>query len=383
MTSRSEDAVRQAVHELANEARLPSDLAGEALRRGRTLRRRRRAAASAGALATLVVLAVPYAWLRADPPAVVGGGAPGPSTSATVGPSASAAIGPEPVPSAEPAPGDDWARRVLTLPGGWVLAGASSTGTPSSTAYVLDRDSGRYRAVDRYEEVWAPPSGHVAAVVDYERPGEIGLLDLRTEAVRWVSTGPHIMTPHWSPDGRRLALTVLDKATGKLALGVLAAGGSYRVHPVDQKKYYCTDRCFFTWTRDGRNVVLQQTDPTAPTSESQPHARRGVQLFSPDDGRPTRFLPVPGDPAGPWSWSPDGRLVVVKGQDGPRIVDVGNGKIVGTALADDDVWLAGDRLLHRDRSTNEMVLVDVEGQELARKPLPPALDNLSLTVGPA
>jgi hypothetical protein len=76
-------------------------------------------------------------------------------------------------------------------------------------------------------------------------------------------------------------------------------------------------------------------------------------------------------------------LVVVKGQDGPRIVDVGNGKIVGTALADDDVWLAGDRLLHRDRSTNEMVLVDVEGQELARKPLPPALDNLSLTVGPA
>ncbi|MFC0507208.1 TolB family protein [Micromonospora costi] len=376
-----EDAVRTAVRDLAGEARLPLDLAGEASRRGRRLRRRRRAAASAGAFAAVLVLAVPYLWLRPDPPA--GDGAawqPAPEASAT----ATTPGTPEatPVPSTGPTPGKDWIRRPLTLPGGWVLTGAGSTGAPATTGWALDRDAGRYVAVDRYEVLLAPPRGDVAAVVDYERTGEIGLLDLRTKAVHWVPTGPHIMTPQWSPDGRRLALTLMDKATGGLALGVLTVGGGYRTYPVDTKRYLCTDRCSFTWSRDGRNVVLQQTDPDAPRSESAPHVRRGVQLFSPDDGRATRFVPVPGDPAGPWSWSPDGRLVVIKGPDGPRIAEAATGRIVATAPGEDAAWVTGDRLLYRDVPANALVLVDVDGRELARQPLPPALDNLTLVIAP-
>ncbi|MFD0786872.1 TolB family protein, partial [Micromonospora azadirachtae] len=268
------------------------------------------------------------------------------------------------------------------VPGGWVLAGATSTGTPAATGYALDRVGGRYIALDRYEEVWAAPNGHVAAVVDYERRDEIGLLDLRTEQVRWVATGSHVMTPQWSPDGDRLALTRMDKVSGDITLGVLTSQGTFRTYPVDRQKYFCTDRCFFTWTRDGRHVVLQQSDPDVAVSESRPAARRGIQLFSPDDGRPGAFIPVPGDPAGPWSWSPDGRLVVIRGQDGPRIAEVATGRIVGPAMGDDDVWVNEGRLLHRDLGANAILLIDLEGRELARQSLPQALDHLTLTVGP-
>ncbi|MCX4387650.1 hypothetical protein OG777_12000 [Micromonospora peucetia] len=378
MSGSGEDVLRSAVREMAAEARTAPDLAGRALRQGRRLRRRRRTAAAGGALAALVALVGPYVWLRPD-------AAQDTATWAPVdAPAASASAAPPMVPVA-PAPAGDWTQATVTLPGGWVLTGASSTGTPAEQGYALDRDRGRYVAADRrYEEVWAAPRGGVAAVVDYERAGQIGLLGLRDGMVRWIRTGTHIMTPHWSPDGRQLALTVSDKESGGFSLGVLdAATGAYRTFPVDTDRYFCTDYCFFTWGRDGREVALQQTDPDSPRSEGRPHPRRGVQFFSVADGRPSRFVPVPGDPAGPWSWSPDGRLVVIKGQDGPQLAEVATGRVIGPAPAENAVWVADDRLLHRVGGTAEMVLVDLDGRELARQALPASLGaNLTLAVAP-
>ncbi|SCL15823.1 hypothetical protein GA0070624_0833 [Micromonospora rhizosphaerae] len=379
MSRQAEDALRAAVRDLANGARTAPELAGRALRRGRRLRRWRRAVATGSALAALGLLAGPYVWLRHDPPLQTTTWAPPPAAPTASTPAAAS------TPSVATAPRGDWTRAILELPGGWVITGATSTGGPAAQGYALDRERGRYVATARrYEEVWAAPRGGVAVVVDYERRGEVGLLDLGTGAVRWVRVGSYIMTPHWSPDGRRVALTVLDKDTGGFSLGVLtAATGGYRTFPVDPTQYYCTDYCFFTWSRDGREVVFQQTDRNAPRSESIRHPRRGVQLFSADNGRPTRFVPVPGDPAGPWAWSPDGKLVVVQGQREPLLVETGSGRVVRTLSTADVVWVSEDRLLYRRPSgSRDFVLADLTGRELVRQPLPHELVDREITVAP-
>ncbi|RKN46320.1 hypothetical protein [Micromonospora endolithica] len=369
MRATEDDMLRAAVGDLAGEARGVPDLADRALRRGRQLRRRRRGTAVVGAFVALTGLTAPFLLLRPGPPA---------GTAAWNDPVV-------PVVSVAPAPTGDWTRSRLPLPGGWVLAGATSTGTPAETAYALDRTRNRYLAVDTYEQVWAPPQGRTAVVVDEDRRGSTGLLDIATGSVRWVDTGSSILDPHWSPDGQRLVVTILDKDTAQFSMGVLTARtGTYQTFPVDiASRYLCTDYCFFTWTRDGQEVVLQQTDPGAPRSESAPHPRRGVQLFSPDTGQPTRFLPVPGDPAGPWSWSPDGQLVVIKGRDGPQIAEVATGQVLGAAPAEHAAWVSDDRLLYRDLQANEMVLADRDGRDLARQALPRELGaNMVLTISP-
>ncbi|SCE70343.1 WD40-like Beta Propeller Repeat [Micromonospora viridifaciens] len=370
MSRHTEDVLRTVVRDLANGAQTAPELAGRALRQGRRLRRWRRAAAAGGALAAIAVLAGPFVWLRPDAP-----------------PRATEWAAPPAAPTTTPAtarpPSADWTRTALKLPGGWIVTGATSTGTPAEKGYALDRDRRRYVAAGRYEEVWAAPRDNVAAVVDYERPGEVGLFDLGTGKVRWVRVGSYLMTPRWSPDGRRLALTLLDKDSGRFSLGVLTVStGAYRTYPVDSR-YLCTDQCFFTWGPDGREVVFQQTEPSAPRSESEPHRRRGVQFFSAADGRPTRFAPIPGDPAGAWSWSPDGRLVVVKGQAGPKLVEVKTGREVAAAPAADAVWVTDEQLLYRDPVANEMVLVDLDGRELARQALPAELGlNMMIMIAP-
>lgn len=366
MNGPTEQDLRTALRELADEARVTTNLADAARTRGRRLRRRRRLAATGGALATLVALAAPFVWLRPTAPE------PGP---AAWGPPADSAA---PSPSRIPAPADDWTQRPLTLPGGWLLVGATPTGTSYTPdgqriiqqGYALDRTQDQYVSTDEYDEIWASPSGEVAGVVNYDRPGEFGLLDLDSGAVRWVRTGQHTMMPQWSPDGSRIALTIFDKASGDRALGVLSATGGWQTFPVDTERYFCTDYCYFTWTRDGREVVWQQTDPTAPRSEAAPHIRRGVQLFSPDDGRPIRFLPIKGDPTGPWSWSPDGQRVVVKGPQGPEIVEVATGRVLGPTASAEAAWGPDNRLLYQDRLTGEMVLIDLDGRDLVRQALP-------------
>ncbi|WDZ86000.1 hypothetical protein [Micromonospora cathayae] len=366
MTGAPEDALRAAVRELAGSARSAPGLAAAALGRAHRMRRRRRAATVGGAALAVLALAVPFALLRPDPAGPV-------------------VADPTPTPSVlvHPAPGPDWTARPLVLPGGWVVTGATGTGTgtPARTGYVLNRDQNRYLRNTGYEELWAAPRGTTAVVVDYDRPRDTGLIDLTTGRVRWVRTGQPTLNAHWSPDGTRAVVTLLDKETAEWSFGVLDVDGGFRTFPVDMRvRYFCTDICVFTWSRDGREVVLQQTDPGEPRSESEPHPRRGVQLFSADDGRPTRFLPLPGDPAGPWAWSPDGRLVVVKGRTGPLLVETATGRVRGDAPAEDAAWIDDRRLLYHHG--DDMVLADVDGRELERQPLPRELDLLRLSIAP-
>lgn len=155
-----------------------------------------------------------------------------------------------------------------------------------------------------------------------------------------------------------------------------------RTFRVDEKGYFCTDYCDFTWSRDGTEVVLPQTGGSG-HDESVRDLRRGVQLFSVDDGRPTRFVPVPGDPAGPWAWSPDGKLVVVQGQHDPLLVETDTGRVVRTLPSAEVVWISADRLLYRrPYGARDVVLADLTGRELVRQPLPKELVEREITVAP-
>jgi dipeptidyl aminopeptidase/acylaminoacyl peptidase len=375
--NRPDELLRKAIHDLAGTPRLPADLVTHAILDGRRMRRQRRVATVLGAVVAVIALAAPFVWLhpRSAPPVT------------------------EPSPTAAelrvlPPPGDNWRDAPLELPGGWVVTGATSTGGPTSDGLVLDRSRNRYLKMGKYEQTWAAPRGRFAAVIDYDRPFDVGLLDIPTEKVRWVRTGQPILNPEWSPDGTRLALTLLDKETANFSLGVLSVDGSFHTFPVDTSigsassgpgQYFCTDTCLFTWMPDGKQVALQQTDPAVPRTESKPHARRGLQLFSADTGQPTRFVPVRGDAAGPYSWSPDGRLVVIKGREATQLVEVDSGRVVRDLPTVDLnsatlVWVAAERLLMI--SGSRATLIDPTGHPLERRDLPRELIGPQISVAP-
>jgi hypothetical protein len=369
MTRPADTVVRDAVHDLAGEARMPTDLAAVAavaVVKGRRMRRRRRASVAAAAVAAVALTATPYAVLRSERATPQAGWQ-----------------APTATPSPEASSPTSWLERPFTLPGGWVITGATAKGTTALESLVLDRERGKYIAVSGYEETWAAPRGRIAAVVDYDRPSSLGLLDVGTQKVRWVKTGAGSLDPVWSPDGRRLVLTGLDKETGAWSFEIVdAQTGKVARHPYDWVRYECTDVCQFTWSPDGKEVALPQSDPKAPRSEAVPHLRRGIQFFSATDGRPTRLVPVHGNVAGAAAWSPDGGSVVVQGQKGPELAEVANGKVVRSYPTDAVHWIDDHRLLHV--GDGEAVLLDVSGKELERAPLPDELTEYQyISVAPA
>ncbi|MET8834104.1 hypothetical protein ABZV78_09335 [Micromonospora sp. NPDC004540] len=368
MSTSLDENLRAAVRELADGAGPAPDLAARALGRGRRLRRRRRVATAAAALVAVVAVTLPFLLLRPRP-------TPPPTTPPTAPP-----VTVTPSPAMRPTPGADWAGKPLVLPGDWVVTRAQVTGG-SGSGVVLDRGRARYFSTDRYDGIFPAPTGSLVAVVQEDRSREVGLVDTATGRTRWYEVGRALSGPAWSPDGRRLLFTT--QQLDHFGFIVVGRDGVKKTHPVDMERFLCTDYCFFVWTRDGREVALQQTDPNRPRSESARHPRRGVQLFSADDGRPTRFEPVPGDPAGPWAWSPDGKLVVVQGQQEPLLVETATGRVVNPLPTADVVWVTDDRLLYRrPHGSRDFVLADPSGRELVRQPLPKQLVDLEVTVAP-
>ncbi|WFE32886.1 hypothetical protein [Micromonospora sp. WMMD975] len=364
MSTSLDETLRTAVRDLAADAAPAPDLAWRAIGRGRRLRRRRRVATAAAVLVAVVAVTLPFVLLRPAP-------TPPPTTPPVT-------VTPSPVLRTEP--GADWADSPLVLPGEWVVTRAQVTGG-SGSGFLLDRGRGRYFATDRYDGIYPAPTGSLVAVRDDDRPREIGLFDLTTGKTRWYEVGRALSAPSWSPDGRRLLFTTdqLDR----FGFIVLGTDGAKRYHFVDSQRFLCTDYCFFLWSPDGREVLLQQTDPSRPRSEAVRHPRRGVQFFSADTGRPTRFEPLPGDPAGPWSWSPDAKLAVVQGQQEPLLVETATGRVVNPLPSADVVWVTGDRLLYRlPYGSGDFALADTTGRVLVRQPLPRQLVDLAVTIAP-
>lgn len=365
MSTSLDETLRTAVHDLADDAAPAPDLASRALGRGRRLRRRRRVGTAAAVLVAVVAVALPFVLLR-----------PRPTPPPTAPP-----VTVDPSPVVRSAPGPDWANGPLVLPGDWVVTGTQARTGAAGPSYLLDRGRGRYFGNARYDAVLPAPAGSLAAVWDDDRPRQVGLVDLVRGSTSWYEPGRALGSPNWSPDGHSLLFT--SKRVGQTGFVVLGADGATRSHAVDTTRYPCTDSCFFLWSRDGREVLLQQTDPSGPRSEAVRHPRRGVQFFAADSGRPTRFEPLPGDPAGPWAWSPDGRLVVVQGQKEPLLVEAATGRVVNPLPVADVVWVGGDRLLYRrPYGSREFVLADTTGRELVRQPLPDDFSLAEVTIAP-
>ncbi|WNM41970.1 hypothetical protein RMN56_11805 [Micromonospora halotolerans] len=362
MSTSLDETLRAAVRELADGAGPAPDLAARALGRGRRLRRRRRVAAAGAALVAVVAVTLPFVLFRPRP-------APPPATPpVTVTPS----------PAMRPTPGADWAGKPLVLPGDWVVTRAQVAGG-SGSGMLLDRGRGRYFATDRYDGIFPAPTGSLVAVRDDDRPREIGLFDLASGKTRWYEVGRALSVPRWSPDGQRLLFTThqLDH----FGFIVLHLDGTRRAHPVGPLGWPCADTCEFTWMRDGREVALTLSKRR---SESWPRdLAKGVQLLSVDDGRPTRLVTMPGGPAGPDAWSPDGKFVVVQGLTEPLLVETATGRVVNPLPAADVVWVTGDRLLYRrPYGSRDFVLADPSGRELVRQPLPKQLVDLEVSVAP-
>ncbi|MEV4630734.1 hypothetical protein AB0J90_31165 [Micromonospora sp. NPDC049523] len=379
MSHATDEALRRAVRGLAGEARAAIDLAPLAIARGRRVRRRRRIVGAATAVVAVAVIAAPFVWLRPGPEVRPIGPYPSVPTSAdTAAPSASPSTG-------QPA-GGEWWGNPLQLSGKWIVTGATGTGSPRKPAYVLDRTRNSYLAYTAYDEVWAAPSGNLAAVYDYDRPSETGLLDVSTGAVTWYGTGNRIWQPQWSPDGRKLLSTsTTGLPSGGYAAVIVTVGDPmvYRFSALPTN-FLCTDYCRFTWMPNGKEFVLQQTDPAQQSSMTARHARRGLQLFSSGISMPTRFLPIRGDVAGPYSWSPDGRFVVVQGQEEPQLVNAVTGAVLAKLPSADAFWTADDRLMYIDERGGypTAIEMDLQGAEFAQFSLPPELLGRQISVAP-
>ncbi|HEX8346949.1 MAG TPA: hypothetical protein VF657_19760, partial [Actinoplanes sp.] len=213
-----DDLLRDAVHELADEADPAADLATGAMVRGRRLRQRRRAGVAVAAAVLAGAVALPYQWIQ---------GRPG--------------VNRPPVAAADRAA--TWWEAPLALPGGWVATSLASaeripgvTLPGASTLLVLDRRSGRYQSLERVEKAWPAPRGDLVAVKagDSGHVGQIGVRDMRDGRTRWF-TADFVLDPQWSADGGRLLLTmengfnIIDTATGKMTS-----------HRIDGRRYRCT-----------------------------------------------------------------------------------------------------------------------------------------------
>ncbi|MCW3813848.1 PD40 domain-containing protein [Micromonospora sp. DR5-3] len=365
--SRALDAtLRAVVHDLADGVRPSPDLAAAALRRGRRLRRRGRATAAGAALLAVVAVTLPFVLLRPEPAARPAGPPATPPVTAT------------PSPPIRPTPGPDWVTKPLVLPGDWVVTRAG-TRAGSGKGFLLDRGRGRYLQTDRYDGIFPAPTGSLVAVTEKDRPRDVGLVDLVSGKTRWYEVGRALAGLQWSPDGRRLLFTT--RQVDHFGFIVLETDGTKQAHVTGWLG--CTNFCEFTWLRNGREVGLTLTARRAPESAPRDLAK-GVQVFSADDGRPTRFVTMPGAPVGPDAWSPDGKLVVVQGQDAPLLVETATGRVVNPLPSADVAWVSADRLLYRrPNGSRDFVLADPTGRELVRQPLPKQLVDLELTVAPS
>ncbi|WP_422772510.1 hypothetical protein ACN28C_05665 [Plantactinospora sp. WMMC1484] len=395
MSERAERLLREAVHELAGNPHQSPDLVATALVQGRRMRRRRQAVAAAAAAVAVGAIAAPYVWLR-----------PGPEPPPLP-------IGAVPTATASPAPSpnrsDGWRDGPVALPGGALVLSVASS-VRNEPTWVYDPTRRHFVSIPaEYTGVRAAPHGMVAAVRHSGRPAEVGLYQIRTGDVRWFPTGNKVLATEWSSDGGRLLITLLDERTGAYSIGLLTATeGPLQRYQVKAFPLTCGTACRFSWLPSGKEVTLDGPDPGTTPSTVAGLTLRGLQLFSADDGIPTRTLGVEGEVAGVSAWSPDGSLVVVAGGapglpggaptprapvrtdraggDAPtragttppaRLVHVETGKVLREMPTAQVSWIGRDRLLYLDDKVRPgrltAILVDTKGTEIERTELPAGL----------
>jgi hypothetical protein len=300
---RFEQLLHETIDEMAGELHAPAaGLATRSMAQGRRIRRNRRLAA-AGAVAAVLALVLPWALRSPRDHA-----APPPVPAASTTPTGLTASG--------------------RLPGGWVVTSAGYQ--------FLDRPTGEFVVIG--EEVLPAPTGNRILIID--GPGSVRLSDVRGTNPVTVDTTGLVGDYSWSPAGDRLTGGVTQKEPFKVGFAVIdARTGTVRKQWIDADRYDCS-QCRFTWTRDGKEVVMPIADRSGGEAEERVAS---LQLFDAETGEPTRSLPVTGMPTGPFSWSPDGRYVLAGSDLDWRRFDVTTGQ--SRPFPTDAVWVNNDMLL--------------------------------------
>lgn len=217
------------------------------------------------------------------------------------------------------------------LDGGWY---ADSVGP-----WYLDR--ARHTYVELAEGMSRAPAGDRILTRDGD-----GVIELNTVSATAPVTvrDPRLRGGDlaWSPSGDRLVGMISQKEPGdRMGFGTVdAATGAVTAHWIDHSAYNCS-QCSFSWSRDGREVVVEIADRSRGEGMDRVAA---LQFFDAATGRPTRTVKVKALPGGPFSWSPDGRFVIAADPlNGIQLWDVAKG--TATPFPYDAVWVADDLLL--------------------------------------
>ncbi len=306
---RLDDAVRDAVRNLADEAR-PVNLGARAV----TVARRRRAVRAAVAtIAAIVALAAAAATVVVHPWR-------------------------DPV---QPAHRPSVVRLTLSRDAPLVIEGLELTSyhrNNGPTRVLLT--GGRYVEATVSDAAVAPAGDRVAAI----RLRSVGLLDPATDTVPrpWQLPWGFARSVQWSPDGSKVLLSVADDGQN---------GSPRRVG------FGIVDDDEVSWHPAGDRVVLPIV---LPGGAGPVPSVAALQLFD-LSGAPAGALPVPALVHGPQDWSPDAHHIVgfdVRG-GGLLLFDGPPWRQVGDVSSDDDVWWVDDnRLLvaRRDRAGGALLL---------------------------
>jgi dipeptidyl aminopeptidase/acylaminoacyl peptidase len=332
--------LRATIAELADEMPGPSGaLASDAITQGRRLRRRHHLAIVGVAVAACVGITVPSTvvarHLDGSPPEVTRTQTPN------------------------------------GLPGGWIVLGKGDR--------VYDRRGGGFVTVPHTRDEVVRPAPAGRRVLLDTPPNSLRFTDVDGSNPVGVAADAFTGNYQWSPAGDRALTTVNQKQPSRTGFAVInAQTGTATEHWIDRAAYDCSV-CAFTWTRDGKQVVLPIADRSG--GEGAERVTR-LQLFDATTGAPTRALPVPAAPTGPFSWSPDGRYVIAK-QDQLRnqqeIVDVATGASRPLPYTD-AVWATNDRLLATNATTVSTLTPD--GTAVATITVNVAAGDDPITVGP-
>lgn len=328
-----EETLRDTVQSLADEAPLAVGLAGTARVRGRRIRRRRHAVTGALALGVLSIVAVPYGWLRQQPPApVVVQPAPTPSVTVT---SSIRSLPSFDVKKPYRLPGGAVVSR-MTIPSTIIEDGAQVPGP--DTLVSLDRATGRYRELpfDHRPVAMSPDGERFAAGVGRNR---VIVLDAQGTRLATLNVETYARIggdPVWSPDGSRLLVpteggfTVYETRTGK-----------HRDHEQPGIEPRCSDLCSFSWLPNGREFAVSREDVSGPQGESVPDRIESMDVYSADTGALVRRIPMTAVPLGGQAWSPDGTSVLVREERGVRVMDA----VTGTPRGE---WMPGPEAIYLD-----------------------------------
>ncbi|MDH2428760.1 hypothetical protein [Sphaerisporangium sp. TRM90804] len=375
-----ENLISETLREWAEEARVPPDLAGRALR-GRVRRRVRTGAMAAAAAACVVAVGVVAPGLVADR-------LPGDRSAVLTDPTASTTPGPLEV-SADPEG---------SPPRTFVAAGRMAM-----SAYYTWKEVEIAERSTRREETWflydARTGGYVktpwgrvgvargmrhAVVLEREQPARrLGILDMAThEVVRWVDLEKPVSYVTWSPDGTKVLATAYERDP-TIRENVSEDGTSSSIPSPGRNGFYVVDGA----TGEASYHAVSATDAMkGPGTEPFRWSEDGTRISGSCCDSP-EYYDLDGKPAGAperrvetfqqAGISPDGRLYAADGAPpGPQttVRDVQTGKIVGTqpmlqlmAWADDSHLIAlGCAGTCENEFTNGLVVVSVDGKEVAR-----------------